>query len=358
MLMEFVVKCYRRWKNAILHALLWSVYMLLNYGLNRMFITDYSFWDNLLLNLVFIAVFYWLVSVLQIIDDKKNRLYGIGLLVLSFFLLQHVAYFLVYQSFPSVGVVLYDEDLSFDQKEFLQNYYLLFFRNLIYAFLFFLFLRVKEFSRRREQDLRDKVRLQEELNRYRAKFLTAQIYPHFVKNTFQGLVGEALIRGDNTTIDTITLLSGLMDYTTEQVSAENTTVYVKKELKQLERLFKLIRLQTHDNGVIEYSKSGTFNGEIIPSITLLTLLENVFKYGVISAIHPLRISADYSKKGFVFTCKNRKKTSLGTVPSSKIGLDNIRQRLELYLPGQFELKVKEDELYFEVVLKIRNGYET
>lgn len=220
--MEFMVKRYRRWENAILHVFFWSAYVLLNYGLNRMFITDYSFWDNLLLNLVFIAVFYWLVYVLRLIGDKKKRLYGIGLLVLSFFLLQRVAYFLVYQSFPRAGVVIFDESLSFDQKEFLQNYYLLFFRNLLYAFLFFLLLRVQEFAKKREQDLTDKARLQEELNRYRAKFLTTQIYPHFVKNTFQGLVREALISGDEKEVDTLILPSRLMDYTTEQVNADNS----------------------------------------------------------------------------------------------------------------------------------------
>lgn len=356
--MDFLITHFRRWKNALWHVLLWSVYILLNFGLNRMFITDYSFWDNLLLNLVFIAVFYWLVGILLVINDKKKRLYGIGLLVVTFFLLQQVAYFLVYQSFPRLGVVLFNENLFFDQKEFLQNYYLLFFRDLIYAFLFFMLLRVQKLSKKGEQDSKEKARLQEEADRYRSRFLTAQIYPHFVKNTFQGLVGEANIRGDAKAVETLTLLSELMDYTTQQISAKNATVYVKKELKQFEKLLTLIRLQNKDKEVIDYSKSGSFRGEKIPSITLLTFLENVFKYGVISAAHPLRIEVNYSKEGFLFSCKNRKKMKPISVPSTRIGLDNIRQRLELHLPGQFELIVKEDERYFEVLLKIWNRYET
>jgi hypothetical protein len=323
-----------------------------------MFITDYSFWDNLLLNLVFIAVFYWLVYVLRLIANRKSWFYGIGLLVLSFLLLQHVAYFLVYQSFPKLGVVLFNEHLSFDQKEFLQNYYLLFFKDLFYAFFFFLVLKVQDFAQKSERDLKAKGRMKKELDRYRANFLTAQIYPHFVKNTLHGVVGKARKRGDSNVVDSVGLLSELMDYTTEQINAKNATVYVKKELKQVEKLLALIRLQKQNEGVIGYSKSGYSKGEKIPAITLLTFMENVFKYGVISAEHPLQISADYLAQGFVFTCRNRKKNLSSSMRSSKIGLENIKQRLDMYIPDQYELRVNEDEAYFEVLLKIRTHDET
>ncbi len=356
--MELKLKRFRRSRNAILHALLWSFFILVNYGLNRIFIIHYSFWDSLLLNIIPIGIFYWIIDSMRLIDEQKKRLYALGLFVLSFFLLLRVAYSLIYPRFHQVNVVQIDESLSTGQNHIPLNFYLLFFLDLIFAFLFSFLLIVEELAGNNQQVLIKKENLTTELNRYRANFLTAQIYPHFVKNTFQGLARNALKRGDENDVDTLVLLSELMDYTTEQVNAENATVYVKKELNQLEKLLSIIRLQKEDDQVIEYSKVGTSNGTKIPSITLLTFLENVFKYGVISPEHPLQILTVYSKEKFLFTCKNRKKTARMPIHSSKIGLDNIRQRLDLNMPGQFELMVNEDEIYFEVQLKIMNDYET
>lgn len=347
MLVAMFGKCDERLANSTWHVLIWSVYVLLNFGLNRLFMQDIRFLDNLLVNLIFIALFYWLVWILSLIGRKEQRLWGIGLLLCSFFALYNISYFYIYRALPSVGVSIFEENLPFEQKEFLQNYYLVFFRFFIYAFLYSLF------SRNRH-NLREKMILNESRNQYRSRFLTSQIFPHFVKNTFQSLAGRAANSGDQEAVDSVFILSGLMDYTTEQAHVGDSLVYVQKEVEQLESLAELIRLQHEDKAVVELLKEGSFAGEKIPPLTLLTFLENVLKYGKISAKHPLCIQAVYQEPGFLFFCRNRKRTNMEYSSSSKIGLNNIRQRLEMHLPGLHELKVEDSQYYFNVVLAIKN----
>lgn len=336
------------------HVLIWSAYIVLSFGLNRIFMQNIRFLDNLLINLIFISVFYWLVWILLLINRKRYRIYGISLLLFSFFGLYYLSYFYVYRVLPSVGVSIFEEDLPFDRREFLQNYYLVFFRFFTYAFLYFLLLRYMSLSRKREHDLHEKLALSQRVNHYRSRFLTSQIFPHFVKNTFQSLAGGAIIRGDQETVHTVFILSDLMDYTTEQAHAGNGLVYVQKEIGQLESLAELIRLQHENEAVVELLKEGSFAGEKIPPLTLLTFMENVLKYGKISAEHPLLIHAVYEEPGFSFLCRNRKKVNLESTLSSKIGLKNIRQRLEMHLPGLYELRVDECLDYFKVMLAIKN----
>lgn len=344
---------YDRWGKSAWHVLIWSAYIVLGFGLNRMFMQDIRFMDNLLINLIFIALFYWLVWILSLIARKEHRLWGISLLVCSFFVLYNISYFYIYQALPSVGVSIFEENLPFEQKEFLQNYYLVFFRFLIYAFLYSIFANNRKLSRRVVHNLQEKLVLSESRNEYRSRFLTSQIFPHFVKNTFQSLAGRAMNWGDQESANSVLILSDLMEYTTEQAHVGDGLVYLQKETDQLESLVELIRLQHENKAVVELRIEGSFAGEKIPPLTLLTILENVLKYGKITAEHPVQIHATYQEPGFRFICRNRKKMNLENTPSSKIGLSNIRQRLEMHLPGLYELKVEEDLHWFQVMLTIK-----
>jgi sensor histidine kinase YesM len=340
--------------KVIRHVLVWLVYIVLNYAINRIFIEEIRFLDNLLVCLIVVLFFYWFVGLFLLIYRKKFRLYGISLLLLSFFVLYHIAYAYVYGVLPLLGVSIFEEGLSFHQKEFLQNYCLLIFRALIYAFLYFLLLRYMDLSRKREQDLKEKLASTERINHYRSRFLTSQIFPHFVRNTFQSLAGGAMIRGDEETANTVFTLSSLMDYTTEQANAGNGLVYVQQELTYLKMLTDLIRRQHESEAVVELVKEGNFKGEKIPPLTLLTFIENVFKYGKISTEHPLFIHVSFEEPGFSFLCRNRKKANLENIPSSNIGLENVKQRLEIHLPDLHEFRVEESLYYFKVMLAIRS----
>ena len=351
--MKFLLKYHISWGMVGWHVLAWSIYVAFNYSVNKVYLIDYGFLDNLLLSFILIAAFYWLVKVLLLISSKKYRILGAGLLIVTFIVLRYIAYFLIYKTLPSVGVLLFKEDVAFDNREFLQNYILVLFRIFTYSFLYFLLLRNMDLSRKKEKALQEKLAITEERNYYRSKFLTAQIFPHFVKNSFQGIVSDALRRGDEKTANTILTVSELMDYINMEVNDMNDLIYVKKELKYLDKFISMVRNQQENPAVVEYSTVGAFSGEKIPPLTLLTFIENVYKYGIINAEHPLQVQTVFDEHGFVFSCRNRKKKGLEGVHSTKIGLENIKQRLEMHLPNLYELKVEEDDFYFEIVLTLK-----
>lgn len=336
------------------HVLLWLIYINLNYAINRLFIKDIRFLDNLLGCLVVIVFFYTFVGILLMIYRKKFRVYGILLLLTSFLIFYYFSYAYIYQVLPSMGVNIFEEGLSFDQREFLQNFYLTILRTFIYAFLYFLGLRFIDISKKRERDLKEKLLMNEERNRYRSKFLTSQIFPHFLKNTLQTLGGKVLMRSDVESSDIIYSLSDLLSYISHQANSDDDLVYVRKELRNLESLIGLVRQQHANPDVVLWTSAGRVAGEKIPPLILMTFVENVFKYGHISEEHPLLIRTIFDEQGFSFFCQNRKKTNRIDAYSSKIGLLNVRQRLEMHLPDMHELRVEDERHYFKVNLKIEN----
>ncbi len=348
---------FHNWNRIAWHVLACGLYINVNYGLNRIRLASFSYWSNVLYSALFIIAFYWFVWVLRQIGSKEYMYRGIAALVFSLFLLYQIAYFFVYRFFPDAGVELYKPGSVFNGNEFLQNYLLSFIRVFSYSLLYYIAIRNIELIKESVLDLQEKLILKDKINHYQSGFLTAQIFPHFVRNTLQVLTGKAMMRDDEESSNILLWLSSIMDYNMEQTKVVNKLVYVSKEIKYLELLTDLVRKHHENDAVVELVQEGSFSGEKIPPLTLLTFVENVFKYGTISIRSPLIIRICFDELGFSFYSRNRKKTNPKRNFSSQMGLQNVKQRLKMHLPDLHELEIREDAHYFEVMLAIRNEYE-
>jgi LytS/YehU family sensor histidine kinase len=128
-------------------------------------------------------------------------------------------------------------------------------------------------------------------------------------------------------------------------------VSVKEEVELLEDYMALQLMRFQGCIAFENTISGkALNGKL-PYFSLITLAENAIKHNQCTAKNPLQIAL-YNDGDFIYL-KNKIQKKQTSLPSTGIGLKNLRERYQLLY--QVNLNVQEDEEYFVVQLKWIDG---
>ncbi len=191
-----------------------------------------------------------------------------------------------------------------------------------------------------------------ETTKFKAKeqelvFLKNQIHPHFLFNTLNTIYGLTLKKSDNTS-DIILKLSSLLDYILYQINKKE--VLLIDELKHIEDYLDLERIRFKDTLKVEFKKNITSPETNIAPMLLLPFVENAFKHGsIINGVLKVKIDVTVTDTILGFNIKNsyiQKPTKRG------LGLKNIKERLELLYPNNYNLQVDTASEMHEVNLKI------
>ncbi|SDE80170.1 Histidine kinase [Mucilaginibacter pineti] len=183
--------------------------------------------------------------------------------------------------------------------------------------------------------------------------LKAQLQPHFLFNTLNGLYGMSL-QGSKDTPRFILLLSQMMQYILydcdkELVTLQDEMVFLTGYFELEQKKFPTAKINLTTPDITPDIK--------IPPLLFLPLVENSFKHGK----HKLEDSAGVEAKltitgkSIVFSIKN---DILGQAALAKkntrggIGLINIKKRLELYYPSRYSLLLQENDNHYMAELTI------
>jgi sensor histidine kinase YesM len=133
-------------------------------------------------------------------------------------------------------------------------------------------------------------------------------------------------------------------------------------LDRLQDYFDLQKMRFSDSVEFNYQNSITPNNYEIGSMLIVPFVENAFKYG----IHPhkksmISVNIDLQKNVLLIKIENTdhslystetsKQNKLGT-QSTKIGIENVRLRLNLYYPSSHKLNIYKHNGLFIVELSI------
>jgi sensor histidine kinase YesM len=171
-------------------------------------------------------------------------------------------------------------------------------------------------------------------------YLKAQINPHFLFNTLNNIYAAATLQHPNTA-QMVLRLSDLLRYVTYEGQANQ--VPLAHEIAQIRAYIELFQLKSEHPLPITLDIEGTTEGRFIAPLLLLPFIENALKHGDLEA-NPngfLRIllKSEASRLDFQvknsFDPHNQQKDEQGGV-----GLDNIRQRLELQYRGRYIFKTQ------------------
>ncbi len=197
----------------------------------------------------------------------------------------------------------------------------------------------------------DKAALEIKLRQSDLNFLRAQINPHFLQNCLNFLYSDTRKTNPNAA-DAILLLSNIMRYSVADNSATGGMALLTDEITHVENVIQIHQLRFEKKLQIAFNKEGNYEHKQIAPMILLTLVENLIKYGDLNnSQDPAKIDCSINEKEKkVFFTTTNKKAYPTEIISTGLGLKNIRERLSLIWGDNFTLEKEETENYYTVKL--------
>lgn len=194
----------------------------------------------------------------------------------------------------------------------------------------------------------EKEKLQAEL-----QSLRNQLHPHFLFNTLNSLYSLTL-QNSSKAPQMIVRLSELLRYVLTE--SRKTSVELARELGLINNYVELEKIRFGERLNVTIHVEGSIEDVQVTPLLLLPFLENSFKHGIRSRVDDAWISIyiTVTEGELLFKMVNSKsKGETLMLPSTGIGLQNIRRRLQLLYPRQHELRVTEGGDTYVVTLRIQ-----
>jgi two-component system, LytTR family, sensor kinase len=182
----------------------------------------------------------------------------------------------------------------------------------------------------------EKEKLQAEL-----KFLRTQVNPHFLFNALNSIYALSLMKSELTS-DTIARLSEIMRYLIYEADAASVSVENEVEFINSYIEFEKVRL----NGEVDISFSLTNKRTgTIPPLLFIPLIENAFKHlKAFGTKHPwIVVQMELGNKQMKLLVENSAGSDLQEKKNGGLGIENLKKRLDLLYPNQYDLSLKKEE---------------
>ena len=183
-------------------------------------------------------------------------------------------------------------------------------------------------------------------------YLKAQINPHFLFNTLNGIYSLAIENSDYTAT-AIVKLSGMMRYILSDAGGD--FVSLDKEVNYISDYIELQKVRFDNTFQLTYDLNGHAGGKKIAPLLLLPFVENAFKHGVNPEEESIIfISIDINNSDLTLIVKNKKvNISSNDQASVGLGIENTRTRLQHLYPAKHHLNIEESSTDFTVTLTIQ-----
>ena len=137
--------------------------------------------------------------------------------------------------------------------------------------------------------------------------------------------------------------------------SNHATVPLSKENEYMENYISLEKLRLNNQIPIIFEVNGQTEGLMIVPLIFITFLENAFKHGVSNNSEDawVNIFIHVEGKQCVYRVENSKiPKNTNNEEKSGIGLQNLRRRLALSYPDNYDLKVEDETDKYSVELII------
>ncbi len=177
-------------------------------------------------------------------------------------------------------------------------------------------------------------------NKAQLEMLRYQLNPHFLFNALNSI--RASVNEDgNRARQMITQLSEFLRHSL--VSVENKEIPLREELEAARNYLAIEKIRFEENLEIEYEVEEKAEEFLVPCFLLNTVVEKAVKHGLQASPNPLKIkiSARLEGESLILEVANTGSlNNLRNLTGTKIGLKNVRERLEKLFgeKGSFELK--------------------
>jgi len=185
----------------------------------------------------------------------------------------------------------------------------------------------------------------------RNAFLQSQINPHLLFNTLNFIYNEVQQLSAKAA-DAVITLSDMMRYSLAEMQPDGKTD-LAQEVEQIENMIRLNQFRFEQELFVDFKCEGDLAGYRIPPLVLLPFVENLFKHGnLTNATHPAEICLVVDQGIIHFRTHNRKQKN-SFLPSTHIGIQNVKTRLNSIYQGRHQLEIIEEEGRYSVYLTLQ-----
>jgi sensor histidine kinase YesM len=177
--------------------------------------------------------------------------------------------------------------------------------------------------------------------------LKLQLDPHFMFNNFSTL-SELISEDRELAQKFIEHLSRVYRYMIMNI--HYNIIHLHKELKFIQSYIYLVKIRHGDNVVIDIDVPDHLLEKQLPPITLQLLLENAIKHNMATPSQPLHIRITVDDRQRLVVYNNLQRIEVPGGNSSKLGLQNIRERYRLVSGQVPEIQISEES--FRVCLPL------
>jgi two-component system, LytTR family, sensor kinase len=300
--------------------------------------------------LEFMITYYLLIfqACLPLLQSRKISRFV--LIVLSVFLIK----------FGYTAIVEFDSinyKVSGTSKDafttFIKNHKFLFFS--LSSFFFYIVTLVISFVAAFIIDYNTRNRRQKELIKQKMDAELAaikyQINPHFLFNSLSFIYSKTVPLSEEVS-NAVLLLSDIMRYALGKEEDAEGKVALSQELTHMKNVIEINQMRFNNKLNIQYSEEINNPNARITPLVLITLVENAFKHGdLLDPANPLVVRTEASEKTITFLINNKKKKGTKEL-STGIGLNNVKQRLQLMYAEKHTFTVTENEDFYTAALTI------
>jgi sensor histidine kinase YesM len=196
------------------------------------------------------------------------------------------------------------------------------------------------------------LQLQKENTAAQMQLLTAQVHPHFLFNTLNNIYSQTQLESPRGS-KMIMGLSDMLRYILYE--GQKNLVQLNQELSMISEYINLEKIRYGNKLDVHVLIPDKTENLFIAPLLLLPFVENCFKHGTSKVLQRPWINLTVELKDAILVMKlmNGKVPAMAREQSKDgIGINNVRQRLELLYPGKYDLHIREEAEVYVVDLRV------
>ena len=201
------------------------------------------------------------------------------------------------------------------------------------------------------KDMRNQ-QLQRENTESQLQLLKAQVHPHFLFNTLNNIYSQTQVESPKGS-KMIMGLSDILRYILYE--GQKPLVPLKQELLMITEYINLEKLRYGNKLDVHVLTPDTAEDLYIAPLILIPFVENCFKHGTSNMLQNpwINLIVELKDNLLVMKLMNGKAPLNGNIKKPPgIGINNVRQRLDLLYKDKHDLQIREEDEVFVVDLKI------
>lgn len=308
-------------------------------------------WITIFRSCIEFTITYYILIFLAWLPGLQDNRWGRFFLIVALLFAAKTGYALLYEYAKTVYEVRGGQEkvVKFMTANkmivFLATHTFTFLFNLAITFIVAVFM---HFSRREKlQKELEKQKMDAELSA-----IKYQINPHFLFNSLSFIYSKTVPLSEEVS-NAVLLLSDIMRYALGKEEDAEGKVALTKEITHMKNVIGINQMRFNNKLSIQYSEELSNPAARIAPLILITLVENAFKHGdLLDPANPLVIRTEADNDRIRFYIGNKKKQGPKEL-STSIGLNNVRQRLQLTYQGKHNFTINETEHFYTAELIIQ-----